>query len=512
MVKYTLLHKPTLSTWPSLPRQVKTIIVAGIFITLTFLVLVQAARNAKLRDLYNMKAMTAEILDLEMRFMPELESEISDRWKSATVTDGMIYSAYLDSRPEIVLEDRHYDNSGENTWAVIRVIAVLPLAMKDKPLTCYLEYRGVDEERGIIQNRTASRVQPIKENWGLKYSAFFVLCDLTLPVNMDFEEFYYAQHLPLKVALANTTLANLDELQFVNVRYPEGGVNQANDDEDEFLAVCGPVLHHEYGRALHLVEFIEYQLMLGAGHIMFYNESVTPEVSQVLAHYVSRGVATVLEWKLPSIYKFELTLRVYGQFAALNDCLYRSSFHKNYKYVLVSDIDEFIVPRMHKDFKELLNFLDPPNPSGVRNQYASFQFRNVFFYLMYGDDKTNYDPDVPYLYLQAKTERVENPEKPDKRSKYIARSQDVVEMGNHFIWHHRPGTSVFSERFEQFVVDPDVALSHHYRDCEAETTGCYLRPTLIDRAAHKYVKDLGKRVRQACTDIFKESGCPAPTD
>lgn len=149
------------------------------------------------------------------------------------------------------------------------------------------------------------------------------------------------------------------------------------------------VFHHEYDRALHLVEYIEYHLMLGVNHFTFYNESVSPEVDKVLSHYADKGIATVLNWKLPSIYKFELTLRLDGLFAALNDCLYRSSLYRNYDYVLVSNIDEFVVPRKHKDFKELISSLDPPRPSGFRNSHASFKFKNAFFYLMYDDDKTN---------------------------------------------------------------------------------------------------------------------------
>lgn len=145
--------------------------------------------------------------------------------------------------------------------------------------------------------------------------------------------------------------------------------------------------------------------MLGVGHFTFYNESVTSEVSKVFNHYEKLGVATILNWQLPSLYKFELTLRIDGYFAALNDCLYRSSFYRSYKYVLVSDVDEFIVPRKHKDFNELLNYLDPPKFSGFSNKHASFIFRNVFFYLMYQDDKTNRDPGISRIFRLRKKEK-----------------------------------------------------------------------------------------------------------
>ncbi|XP_048513387.1 uncharacterized protein LOC105690879 [Athalia rosae] len=250
--------------------------------------------------------------------------------------------------------------------------------------------------------------------------------------------------------------------------------------------------------------------MQGVNHFTFYNKSVSTDVSKVFQYYANKGIATILQWKLPSIYQFELTLRMDGSFAAWNDCLYRSSFHKNYKYVLIADVDEFIVPRKHENLTELMGFLDPPNNLNTKNEHASFEFRNVFFYLMHPDDKTDYDPTVPYLYLQAKTERVKDPEKAGYLTKYIARSQDVVELGYHKVWFHHPGTSIFMNSFDRLVVDADVALSHHYSDCEAETAACHFRPTIIDRTTHKYIKEIGTRLKRVCKDIFEDAGCPAP--
>lgn len=197
-------------------------------------------RNERLKQLYNMIATTAEILDLEIKYMPQTISESEEKWRAASVSEGYIYSAYLDVRPEIILDDKHKDENGDRTWAVIRVIAVLPLEMDNKPLSCYFKYRVNELKEYKTTNKTASRVRAIKENWGLKYSAFFVLCDLTLPANMNYKEFYYSEHLPLKVALGSNDHEDLLNLQFIDIRYPQYGITQSNNDEEELLALCGP--------------------------------------------------------------------------------------------------------------------------------------------------------------------------------------------------------------------------------------------------------------------------------
>lgn len=67
----------------------------------------------------------------------------------------------------------------------------------------------------------------------------------------------------------------------------------------------------------------------------------------------------------------------------MNDCLYRSTMVGGFKYVVNVDLDEFIVPRIHDNFKEMMEYLDPVSQE---TQYADFIFRNMFFYLMYEDD------------------------------------------------------------------------------------------------------------------------------
>lgn len=59
------------------------------------------------------------------------------------------------------------------------------------------------------------------------------------------------------------------------------------------------------------------------------------------------------------------------------------------------------------------------------------------------------------------------------------------------------------------IVEPNVALLHHYAPCEAEETGCYLKPVEIDRTALRFTSELARNVALACRNIFSNHKCPS---
>ncbi|KAG7213583.1 hypothetical protein KM043_002838 [Ampulex compressa] len=489
------------------PRQIKRLLlICGCLVV--GLVIFQYSRIKELQRLQRVQKTLANHLRYELGLV-STDDESADVWRAIDVPESCIFSAYLDTRPEVV---RQLNGINENVPWAVRIVAILPLNTKPDSLDCIYRYEN-GGGRENVRRSPAGRVRPIAENWDLKYSAFFVLCAIEVPGNVIREGFdTHGRFLPSKVSLGRKDDAGKspNETSFVNIRYPKSG-SLRDGRKQELLAVCVPVFHHQYDRPLHLIEFIEYYRMLGAGHFTFYESSASSNVRNVLRRYSDRGNVTVLRWKLHPRYVSEMTLRIEGIFAALNDCLYRSSFHENYKYVAGVDVDEFIVPRKHADFAELLEYLDPENPDGARNKHTAFLFRNAFFYTMYDDDTLHKVRGAPYLYTQAKTKRVLEPNPGKLRSKYIVRSEDVVELGNHQVWEFRTGVSLFSN-FRHFTVDIDDALSHHYRYCETDMHVCYRKPTIIDRTAHKYIKELRERVSKSCKEIFGRKGCPAPRD
>ena len=74
---------------------------------------------------------------------------------------------------------------------------------------------------------------------------------------------------------------------------------------------------------------------------------------------------------------------------ALNDCVYQNM--KNVKYLLMIDLDEFIVPHMNNTLQEMLVFLNSKEikmKSGRKVKTgklaSSYNFKNAFFYSNHG--------------------------------------------------------------------------------------------------------------------------------
>ena len=67
----------------------------------------------------------------------------------------------------------------------------------------------------------------------------------------------------------------------------------------------------------------------------------------------------------------------YGQILAMNDCGYRQMYDS--KYLLVQDLDEFVVPTVAKDWSSMLDNISEGNSTIQRDRIASYGFRNRFF-------------------------------------------------------------------------------------------------------------------------------------
>lgn len=105
---------------------------------------------------------------------------------------------------------------------------------------------------------------------------------------------------------------------------------------------------------LQLVEFIELHRILGANHVILYNDTVGPEAGCTLKYYENRGLVSFLPWhRLDMISQREI--RTEGLFAALNDCLYRSMY--KYEYIALLDLDEFIIPRHNDTIIQLIRYV-----------------------------------------------------------------------------------------------------------------------------------------------------------
>jgi len=192
--------------------------------------------------------------------------------------------------------------------------------------------------------------------------------------------------------------------------------------------VCAQPLHTGFNRASALVEWLEFHRLLGVSHFIFYNSSIGADVQRVLRVYQRRGVVTVLPWHLNlwdakgRYADLDLApIHIDGQLAALNDCVYRTMYR--YRYTMAVDTDEYIVPRQHADYTQMLRQLNRQRVTELQmnvfeSEIGAFMFRSSFFSLLWENDpalnqciqlRPEAQPPLPKLQTLLKTRRQAKP-------------------------------------------------------------------------------------------------------
>lgn len=419
--------------------------------------------------------------NLQFDFALKHHTGYDARWQPVNGTSHKfyVYSAYYDAR----MPQR----------PVVRVIGATKTKMSDK-VWCKMYFSDdaneEDEEPPVVV--VPGGITVIRENWNLKYSASFVLC--TLPQKLPGSK--SSVRVPESVSIVSGASAEAsNQLPVLNHKKGTGTDEVKSTD----IGVCVKPLHFNYNKTLELIEFVELNKILGVTKFTLYNDTVSPDVSCVLEHYMAEGSVAVLPWKLNIDSQTEI--RTEGLFAALNDCLYRNM--NDFRYLMLTDFDELVVPHLNDTIPEMLQHLDaqkivltgngggygrkvPPHPKVT----SSYSFQNAFFYLQFPDDDES--KNGPALRVLRKTRRKSkfNPQK--QRSKYICIPRNVKEAGNHFIWEFARGSNLNVPTSHGFL--------HHYRVCEFGGDDCVHTDSQVDRTVYRYrdllVKNVDKIVQK----------------
>ncbi|XP_055848872.1 uncharacterized protein LOC129913918 [Episyrphus balteatus] len=417
-------------------------------------------------------------------------------------------------------------------------------------------YRDANNHTRYNSATVMARVKVIRENWNLKYSACFVLCplrtaELNVPQSVSIVSRLRAP--PGNILRVRNTDQDPD---FTNrtATSPSSSSSSTSssssssspvDQIADKIAICVKPFHFNYDQALYLMEYLEFNSLLGVSHFTFYNHTLGSRATCVLNHYIegtipanltaadadkpeflvkesstpddarsshganntrkyestyTKPTVTILPWDLRM--RSQKEIRTEGLFAALNDCLYRNMYR--YRYLALVDLDEFIIPRHGDTLNELINWLD----KRYKNRNAgAYSFQNAFFYLQFQDDPWLYDTKSANqrlraaLVTQRKTRRRSKLHPQKQRSKYICRPETVVEAGNHFVWEFSPGKGSLN-------VPPDAGILHHYRVCEFGGNDCIKSPSIVDRTATRYVNRLVERVESVYNYLKKPCDLP----
>ena len=270
----------------------------------------------------------------------------------------------------------------------------------------------------------------------------------------------YAYLWPLPAQVTNSTYLSLKSI-LIQQFHPSAGITEA---EIKLTLPVSPT--KTFGVCLHsplfgevkaetVIEYIEINKVLGAEWFTFYVYKTEQTVIKVLQEYANEGtVEVVWHWgeSLP-----EKSISHFGQTLSINECAYRNSY--KVKYLVYTDLDEFILPRKSIGWTEMMKQIG-------NDKYGSYMFRNVFFF------EINYNSAIDageseIGFTQNGTCRVKLPKilthrfrstkvwDAGRRSKYIKNLLCPGILLVHQVRHQ--------QTCRRYVVPPDYALLNHYR-------------------------------------------------
>lgn len=257
------------------------------------------------------------------------------------------------------------------------------------------------------------------------------------------------------------------------------------------IGVCTAVTYGSID-PVKLVEWIEFNRLLGVTEFNFYASRIDNRTESVLGHYRMLGLVR-LRYVAPPVLRFCLWCLKLATIAVLNDCMYRNMYR--YKHMAVIDIDEIIVPKRHDTLNALLTHLDG------RYLGPSYIFINAYFFEeLPSVAPRNKSDATTHLTSIVKLNRLKASEI-GYASKSIVKPRLCVVVQNH---HCMRRSATVSKRWWTISVAEDLALLHHYKRCHFKKFECknLLSNYYLDDSTVRFEKTLAAQVERSLKRVF----------
>ncbi|XP_040180122.1 beta-1,4-galactosyltransferase galt-1-like [Rana temporaria] len=263
----------------------------------------------------------------------------------------------------------------------------------------------------------------------------------------------------------------------------------------DFL-VCVSTMFGSYNNILQFIQSMEMYQILGAKKVVIYHTDSSLLMKKVLSYYKKLKLVELVPWPITSFLNVSTgwhypehpgDLHYYGQTAALNDCIYRNRYRT--KYIALTDIDELILPIMHKDWPEMIDSL-----LRIDSATSVFIFENHVFPTTLQDKTNSLTPpewaSIPGLNILQHVYREPNRPSEINPTKMILNPRNVVQTSVHV-----PLEFVG----EQYEVSGDIAKLCHYREPKQKDL---VKDNLIkDTIMSKYETVLVQRVNRLLSKL-----------
>ena len=357
-----------------------------------------------------------------LRIVPKSRSQESSRLSSWQLhqegnTQIYVYSAFYDNRPA----------AGNKTW-----LRLLVVASNFKDGYCQIWYPGADTVYGI-------KAVVHKTGRGDKYKG------------RQFDQLQLSCEIPRSPIPAHVSISVEPCRQsgvFMPVHVPE------QDTQD--FAICVPVA---FGRLDNdqIIEWAELSRKLGVSKVHVYNATIDRQHDALFRYYEQQDFMAVHQMP-PPVPMYTKAGAKLGSPASLNDCMLRNMY--TYRYIIVVDFDEVIVPHEDTDYRTLLRAIDTKNNRTAN--WQSYTFRNLYFFKDFPAD-TSQEKHLSTLQYRIKV----NVSGASFGVKSFVDPRRCLSLFNHYCYIRFRNKNPFT-----VDVSPKFATSHHYKFCNFKNSEC----------------------------------------
>ncbi len=259
---------------------------------------------------------------------------------SIEIMDMYIFSAIYD------------DREAGGAAPFVRILAV---GTNVKTLYCHIWYTSILHPFTTIANiKSNGRGHTVE---GQYFAQYFFSCPLPATGN---------DIIPSHVTVATNQCGEVTNMIPVSVPVKENTTN---------VGICVPVTFWHVD-PYRIIEWVEMNKLFGVQEINVYTCNVSDITMKIFKYFQSTGIHKI--HNMPPILEGHSYDGVkVGSPASINDCFWRNMYR--YKYTLIIDFDEIIVPKKTLTYTSLLNSIDIKYQ--IKEPYKSYSFQNTYFWV-----------------------------------------------------------------------------------------------------------------------------------
>ncbi|CAK9303732.1 unnamed protein product [Gordionus sp. m RMFG-2023] len=311
------------------------------------------------------------------------------------------------------------------------------------------------------------------ENHDMQWGTFYVSCQTPASYTMHLLNTFATK--PFSSIII--TFSHNNHSRMVPVKLPEEWLNFNKSLRSRVTnaGICVPPLYGNFSSDA-IITFVELSKIIGAHKLFFYlttDDDAAYPYLKILRHYELLGQVTITPWFLPLDHASKQVWN-YGQSLSIADCLYRNMY--KYDLLAFNDVDEFIVPRKHKNWQTMINDASsnwPANVSGLRVKGAFFEANTKRQPISFNGHSV--------FDITKRTTMLSS-----VRTKCLVKPKLIFEQGIHHI------SKQTYEEIPPDNADPDLLILHHYRPCNrGYDMNC--EDYIFDNNLKRYEKEFYKR-------------------